>query len=303
MKLALLLAIPVALFGAVLAVLAWIGSERGMHPRRREADDSLTASGLRVQPVRFASLDGTHLAGWYIAGELPLAAILAHGYGSRREEMLPHAAFLHDAGYSVLLFDFRACGESDGAAVTMGALERQDLLGAARFLRVQPHLATAPFVVLGVSMGAVAAILAAAQSNEFVAVVAESAYKSIESVVSQSFRYFIGLPPFPAAPLTVRLTERRLGFRSRDVCPETAVTRLKAPLLLIHGLDDVLIDPANSRALHGARPDSELWLVEGAAHARAYQRAPEEYRQRVLDFFARALNTTPSAASTRVCRT
>jgi len=47
-----------------------------------------------------------------------------HGYGSLREEMLPHAEYLHRAGYNALLFDFRAGGESDGDAVTIGGSSR-----------------------------------------------------------------------------------------------------------------------------------------------------------------------------------
>jgi|GEM_PF-2273697 hypothetical protein len=49
--------------------------------------------------------------------------------------MLPHASFLHDAGYSLLIFDFRSRGESEGGAVTMGSHhERDDVNGAVKFL-------------------------------------------------------------------------------------------------------------------------------------------------------------------------
>ncbi|HVC30704.1 MAG TPA: alpha/beta hydrolase, partial [Steroidobacteraceae bacterium] len=117
------------------------------------------------------------------------------------------------------------------------------------------------------------------------------AFRSIESVIAQSFRHFIGIPPFPCAPITVWLAERKVGFRARNLRPDAAIARLGTrPVLLIHGLDDVLIDPSNSRALHAAAPEtSELWLVHGAPHAHAYQTLPEDYRARVLAFFSRAL--------------
>lgn len=291
MKLLLLLVVlPGTVIGALVALLAWIGSERGIHPRALQPAYDLDAVGLTVEPVRFPSLDGTRLAGWFAPGERRGAVVLAHGYASRREEMLPHAAFLHDAGYSVLLFDFRSVGESEGTAVTVGVLERLDLLGAVRFLRERPEVGQAPVAVLGVSMGASAAILAAAESPEIAAVIAECPFRSLESVIAQSFRHFTGLPRFPCAPLTVWLAERRVGFRARDNRPEDVIGRLgNRPILLIHGLDDVLIDPSHSHALHNAAgANSQLWLVEGATHACAYQANPATYRERVLDLLERA---------------
>lgn len=287
----LLLGLPLLVTAAAVAILSWIGSERGIHPRAGPPEYAPEDMGLEVEPVQFTSLDGTRLSGWFTAGERRAAVILAHGYGSLRQEMLPHAAFLHEAGYSVLLFDFRHAGESEGAAVTVGALEQLDVLGAVRYLRTRTDTHEAPIVALGVSMGAAAAVLAMAKSPEIAAVVAECSFRSIESVIAQSFRHFIGIPPFPCAPITVWLAERKVGFRARNVRPDMAITKLRErPVLLIHGLDDVLIDPANSRALHAASQETaELWLVDGAPHAKAYQTRPEEYRARVLNFFERAI--------------
>jgi fermentation-respiration switch protein FrsA (DUF1100 family) len=282
---AALVVLPVVAAGAAIGLVSWIGAERGIHPRAHDPEHSPEDAGLAVEPVRFTSLDGTRLSGWFVPGLRRGAVILAHGYGSRREEMLPHAAFLHQAGYSVLLFDFRHAGESEGAAVTVGAFERLDVLGAVRFLRSRAETKDQVIVALGVSMGAAAAILAAAESDEIAGVVAECAFRSIGSVIAQSFRYFVGIPAFPCAPITVWLAERRVGFRARNLRPDRAISRLgDRPVLLIHGLDDVIIDPSNSHALHAAGGKTELWLVESAPHARAYQTLPEEYRQRVLTF-------------------
>ena len=295
-----LAALPLLILGAAIAVLSWIGAERGIHPRAGAPEYTPGDVGLAVEPVSFASRDGTRLRGWFAPGERDAAVILAHGYGSRREEMLPHAAFLHGAGYSVFLFDFRHAGASEGRAVTVGAFERLDVLGAVDYLRSRAETAGARIVTLGVSMGAAAAILAAAESPEISSVVAECSFRSIESVIAQSFRYFIGIPPFPCAPITVWLAERRIGFRARNVRPESAIARLGSrPVFLIHGLDDVLIDPSNSHALHAAALSSELWLVEGAPHARAYQTLPQEYQARVLAFFERATEGLPAGKRTR----
>lgn len=285
-------ALPLLLAGAVLAALAWIASERGLHPRTNRCDNEPSDFGLGVEPVTFCSLDGTCLAGWFVPGGRAATVVLAHGFASDRRELLPHASFLHEAGYCVLLLDFRHTGESEGKAVTIGMLERLDLLGAVRFLRDRADVGSAPIGILGLSMGAVAALLAAAESSDIAAVVAECPFKSIESILAQSFRYFVGLPAFPFAPVTVWLCERRLGLRIRDFRPIVAIGRIvERPVLLIHGLADSIIDSSNSRALHAAGHENvDLWLVEGAVHARAYESCPDLYRARVLEFLEQALS-------------
>jgi alpha/beta superfamily hydrolase len=49
--------------------------------------------------------------------------------------MVDRALFLRDAGYSVLLIDFQATGESPGDVITFGWRERLDVLAAVDFLR------------------------------------------------------------------------------------------------------------------------------------------------------------------------
>ena len=82
-----------------------------------------------------------------------------HGYGHSRAQLLPHADFLHQAGFSVLLFDFRAHGRSAGTITTFGFLERWDVLGAVKFLQDrQIHR----IGLLGFSLGGISAILSTA---------------------------------------------------------------------------------------------------------------------------------------------
>jgi fermentation-respiration switch protein FrsA (DUF1100 family) len=240
-----------------------------------------------AEAVSFPSRDGTKLEGWYMPGEKPATIILVHGYGCRRQEMLRHADFLHEAGYSVLLFDLRSRGESAGDAVTLGYHERGDALAAVDYLRGRPDTLSDRVGVLGVSLGGATAILAATESEAIRAVVAESTFRSVDSVVSQSFTRFIGLPAFPFAPLTIWLSEQRLGIDSAAVAPEREVAKIAPrPVLVIHGSEDETISPRDGEAVFAAAgAPKQWWLIPNAGHADGVKVAPEEYGRRVVEFF------------------
>ena len=275
----------------VLAGVGWIGAERGIHPSLAEdlpvlEDYPHLESAL--EEVSFQSSDGTPLAGWFIPGDSPRTVILLHGFSDIREKMLPHAKFLHEAGYSVLLFDFRSRGESGGDAVTMGFHERGDVRGAVQYLKGRPDADGESLGVLGVSMGGATAIMAAAEIQELIAVVSESSFKSVDSAIASSFEHFINLPAFPFAPITVFIMEQRLGISTNEVIPEDSVGLISPrPVFIIHGQDDETIVPGDARAIYAAakEPKEDMWLIPGAGHAEGAEIAPVEYGERVVSFF------------------
>src|SRR5205823_2026963 len=100
--------------------------------------------------------------------------MLAHGTPGNRVSMLQRAAFLYKHGYNVLLFDFQSYGLSQGVMSTLGMVESEDILAAISFLHWLPDTMYSKIGVLGLSMGATAAVLAASRSSDILALVAES---------------------------------------------------------------------------------------------------------------------------------
>lgn len=285
--------------GAVLTVLVllgvgWIGSERAIHPV--QCNDVPKVSDYpeiqsQIQAVRFQSQDGTDLAAWFVPGRRKATVLLLHGYRCKRDEMLPHASMLHKAGYSVFLFDFRSRGESDGDAVTLGYRERDDVLGAIAYLKSRPDVDGSGFGVLGISQGGATAILAAVATLDIRAVASESAFRSVDSAVSQSFTHFIDLPAFPFAPLTVWMAERRLGIKTEQIVPEREVGKISPrPVFIMHGAADNTISPKDGEAIYAAaREPKEWWLIPGAGHAQGAIKAKDEYERRIVAFFDESL--------------
>ena len=101
--------------------------------RRSEPDVQRSPAeyGLAFEEVEFPATDGLLLRGWWIpAPGSDRAVIFLHGQGGSMDPDVQYVPALQQAGLSVLMFDFRAHGRSEGRVSTIGYLERQDAWGA-----------------------------------------------------------------------------------------------------------------------------------------------------------------------------
>jgi dipeptidyl aminopeptidase/acylaminoacyl peptidase len=278
-----------ALTGVPLAV-AWIISQNVLHPKRRVEDHTIDDFDLPAEAVSFAGRDGTPLAGWFIpapGGAPSPAIVLTHGWARSRAELLPHADFLHRAGYAVLSFDTRHRGESGGDAVTMGLRERHDLLGALDYLCGRPEVDPAHVGAFGMSTGGVVTILVAAEDRRLCAVAVEAPFADRDAVMVRALRHYYRLPSFPIADLAKAVIERRLGESMDPVQPARVVAAVSPrPLFVIADERDAVVGVEQTLQLFEAAAEPKsLWLIPGADHARGWQGAPAEYEQRVIAFF------------------
>src|SRR5207245_9661472 len=161
--------------------------------------------------------------------------ILTHGVRDNRTSMSNRTRFLHAAGYSVLLFDFQAHGESPGDRITFGYLEARDASAAARYLQLR--LPDEPIAALGTSLGGAAAVLGT-EPLPVRALVLEAVYPTLKEAVTDR----LALPLGPIAPLLTPLllaqVHLRLGFDPTETSPITAIPRVPCPALLIPGRAD-----------------------------------------------------------------
>lgn len=288
-------AVLVLVLLAALGGIGWIGSERAIHRACRAQPQALSRYpfAASAETVRFQSLDGTRLVGWFIPSGRPAAptVILLHGYGLTRDQMLPHAAYLRQAGYNTLLFDFRACGESEGDAITVGVREPLDVRSAVSYVLSRADVDPERVAVQGTSLGAVAGILAMAEDPRIDALVAEGAFTDVEGTIARSFERFIGLPAFPFAPVTVFIAGLRVGASVNDVRPIDAMARLgDRPVFIIEDGHDTVVPPGSGRRLYEAASGAKQhWLIEEALHGAGWHLRPAEYEERVLAFYRQHL--------------
>jgi pimeloyl-ACP methyl ester carboxylesterase len=251
--------------------------ERG--PRTPEA------VGLEVTPVEFTSRDGVALKGWWNPGESTRPVIIySHGLNRSRLELLERGAESNRRGYGVLLFDLRNHGESGSAYTTLGITESRDVCAASEFVKAK--VPGRPQVLLGVSMGASSALIAAKQCPGFAAIISDSSFLSFRETVAHHLGLYFRLPAFPIANIIVGTTAFRMGIDADDGDVEQAVKSINVPILFVAGGDDKRMPPALAQRLLDAakHPSRKLVTVPNARHGEAFNTNKELYLKAVDEF-------------------
>ena len=278
----------VVLLGIPLAV-GWGAT----HPRRQPLQQTPADWGLPYRDVRFPSReDRLELSGWCIpaAGEARGTAILAHGYAGNRligGLALPLAQALRNWGWNVLLFDFRASGASPGRLVSVGVWEVRDLLGAVDWAADR---AGGPVVLLGYSMGASVALLAAQAEPAVAGVLADSPYAALAPYLRERLPLWTHLPAWPFNWILLHTLPALTGIELALADPLRGMGALRGrPVLLVAGTADQQIPAAHAQALAAAVPAPEvvLWAVPAADHIAAASAEPKAYLAHVAAWLAR----------------
>jgi dipeptidyl aminopeptidase/acylaminoacyl peptidase len=245
-----------------------------------------------AEEVRFAARDGVQLSGTLVPSPAATATvILVHGFKSGRAEMLEWLELLRPT-YSVLLFDSRGTGSSEGL-FGIGATEVRDIVGAVDLIETRMAPGSDRIAVLGISLGAGNAILAAAEDARIRAVVADSAWADERVQLERMSSVPIGPVEVPVLPYEAALLDAVISGRLEDARPVDVIGRI-APrsLLLIHSMDDpnATTPPDDAERLFmSANQPKHFWRVPNGGHAGALRAHPDEYRARVLAFLSEAL--------------
>ena len=242
--------------------------------------------------VQAQTRDGYQL----IAEEFPVGegekwVLLLHGYTGWKEEMYQFAFWYYSQGYSVLVPDLRCQGESEGDFIGMGWTDHYDCeLWIDHILAQTPE---AEIVLHGQSMGAATALIMAGSpevSGHIRAVVSDSAYTGAYEMFGDKITEWFHLPAAPFVDSACLMLRLRGGYNLRDASPLRAVGESSIPTLFIHGDEDRMIDVGMSYELfEAAACEKELFIVEGAGHAQAQDKDPDDYYGRIEAFLGRYL--------------
>ena len=287
------------LIALVPLAAAYLGRQMGpaaLHPahvtpfRLDDAKQMLARTGGVENDFPVRAADGAPLSGWRIRPPSPSGdwVLLFHGVGDNRTGTLAYAEFLLRDGYSIVMMDARAHGQSGGDMATYGWKERYDTVAVIDKLYSTEHVRR--LYAFGVSMGGALALQSAAVERRLRAVVAEDPFASLREVsydyAGLRFSPLLGKTLFrPAAIEGLSAMAKAGGFNPDEDSPEKAVAERPFPVLLVCGTRDTTIPCRHAERIYDAATGpKELWIVKGAQHASAMGVDPAEYEQRVTDF-------------------
>jgi pimeloyl-ACP methyl ester carboxylesterase len=290
----LIILVVVLVFGVFPWAFAMLVTGAKTRPMDRNLTEAPSDYGAPFKDIEFQTSDGVRISGWLVpSGARHATIIYSHGLFRSRRELLDRAMELWRLGYGALLYDARNHGTSGPARVTLGYNERLDAEAAVRYLR--DDLRTADRIVLfGISMGATAALLAAAETPEVAAVISDSSFLTFKDTVDHHVKLFLHLPTFPFSNELRFFIERRAEFDTAQLNALDAVKLIgDRPIMFIAAAHDRRMPPEIAEQLYQASASEQraLLIVEGPGdnvHGHGYQANPKLYIEKVSKFLQSA---------------
>ena len=248
------------------------------------AGDPVAHLDAAYEDVSFTTSDGLEISGWYVPSRNGAAVIIPG-----RTKSQPHARMLIEHGYGVLLFDRRGEGASEGDPTLFGWGGSRDIHAAVEFLGDRPEVDPDRIGGLGLSVSGEMLLHAAAESADLAAVVSEGAgsrslsEELVELPGSQLVHTFHVLLAKHAGMLL--FSNQGPPPRLVDLVPRIA----PRPVLLIwapNGGNAETMNPMYQRLIGSS---ADIWEIDDAMHVAGIHAHPEEYEDRVITFFDRAL--------------
>ncbi len=236
--------------GAAFGARAWAFGQLFEAPNRGRTPSPGTppedATRLRVERA------GATIEAFVFTPAAPRGTVaLLHGLRDEKASYLGTARTFRDAGYRVVLVDLRGHGHSSGDWLGYGLDDADDV--AALLDAIEAPLG--PVAAVGASYGGAAALRFSAQDPRVRAVAVVATFSGVREVLPEQLRLLVPFAPSPPAAFVdwVFATGReRTGYELDAVDSVLAVRAVRAPILFVHGEDDVNVRIAHSERLLAA---------------------------------------------------
>jgi pimeloyl-ACP methyl ester carboxylesterase len=228
--------------------------------------------GMKFEELRIpvgSGADRGELQAWWIPAGQPNAPTLLYLHGNYRNigNNLEHTLRLHNLGFNVLLSDYRGYGKSSGGRPNEAKVY-QDAEAAWQYLLKQRGVKPQQAFIYGHSLGGAIAIDLAMHHPEAAGLIIESSFTSMVEM---------GKLAYPFLPVDWLLDQRFDALKK--------ISRLKIPVLLIHGTWDKRVPVQMAQQLYAAAPQPKtLTLIEGGEHNNSGAVGWTEYRDAVTAF-------------------
>lgn len=264
-------------------------------------DPAILIGGPTVET--FSVPGGKSLQGWFFPRlKTAPTIILCHGYQSNRGELLTLVSALQEHGYNVFVFDFSSHGSAGGFS-SLGFHETQQVLAAIEAVARRDDVDRTRFGLWGASLGAYAALAAAASDSRVRAVIADSAYDEPAAM----FRLQVERSGLGGAPLVGRFAMwayklLHLSYRTQPPLSQRLPGLAGVPKLFIQAHDNPELAEATKQLFLQAPEPREQLLLAKSNYARMFEEERRAYEASVVRFFLQNIPPAGPPAVTPVPR-
>jgi len=252
-------------------LLAYVFQRRFVYYPDRNIIARPSDIGLDYEDLRLQTADGYSIAAWFLPAHKGRNVILfCHGNGGNISHRLTFAQILHDQGYSILLFDYRGYGESEGVPSEEGTYA--DAMAAWDYLTQRKGFSSSDIVIQGRSLGGAVAANLASQVKPS-ALILESTFTSLPDIASDIC---------PVAPVRMLL---EYSYDTNKLLPGISV-----PLLILHSRDDELIPFRHGQSLFATAHEPKTFVEISGDHNQGYLISGRKYLDALKAFLASTEN-------------
>lgn len=208
--------------------------------------------------------------------------IISHGHGDNKYTGIRFLQVFRDLGYTTVIYDLRGHGHNEPFVCTMGLNESKDLIELIAAVRERfPDLQLGLF---GLSMGCATTVMALKYKPDVDFVVADCGYGILKELCIDKLKS-IKAPAWMYQPVSW-VNRMRYGYEAGEVNPIDSLNGNEIPILFIHGTGDKLISFHQSEWMYQRNKGTRktLYLVPDAAHAEAWLKDPDGYKETVRKF-------------------
>ena len=254
-------------------------------PFMKQRKEAMMAENM--EDVYVMSRDGLKLHGTLIGNNPKKAVICFHGYTSKgMNDFIGLSGYYLPKGYTMLLVDERAHGDSEGKYVGFGCLDRFDALKWISFMK-ERFGEDIKLLLHGISMGGATVLMTSGLDipTNVKGIISDCGFTSAKEVFTSVLNTIYHLPAFPLLNICDKMNQDRAGYGLDECNAAREVRKAKVPILLIHGDKDTFVPVSICHEIYqNIKGKKKKLIVEGASHAESYYKDQAAYEKAMDEF-------------------
>lgn len=242
-------------------------------------------SNSKKEEIYIKSYDGLKLHGYLINNlDTNKYLVIAHGLNANLFSSLDIAYYFEKLGYNSLIFDQRACGNSEGLYSTMGFKESFDLIQWINYLiEKKPN---SSICLHGISMGSVSVCLALGTElpQNVKCAIADCGFTTLKDETKYRITQKYHIYPTILNSTINQILNKKVNITFDNVRPIDCIKNSKLPICFVHGTEDKLVPFSMCEELYNANKNSEKKFYPFKAKAHGQSKFDDNYYE-VLNTF------------------